>query len=134
MAVSWKLILLYIQRIMGRWKRKHKGKGDGGKEKRSRDDNGDGRSRKQRDNSWTVVTSNEKFEHFYKEQNMFDTPEEWDVFMKHLRDPLPTTFRVTGTKSSAAEFRDMLYKRYLENLEMIEVEKVECFGRHHWVS
>jgi hypothetical protein len=40
---------------------------------------------------------NERFEAYYKAQNLL--PEnEWDKFMDQLREPLPTTFRVAGSR------------------------------------
>ncbi|KAI0826143.1 cytosine-5--methyltransferase [Irpex lacteus] len=44
---------------------------------------------------------NEKFEKYYKAQNIL--PEnEWEAFMQSMREPLPTTFRVTGSRQTAA--------------------------------
>ncbi|XP_065095378.1 tRNA (cytosine(34)-C(5))-methyltransferase [Ochlerotatus camptorhynchus] len=47
-----------------------------------------------------IVRQNESFEAYYKHQNICK-PEEWDDFMGKLRSNLPTTFRITGSKSQA---------------------------------
>mmetsp|Transcript_16001 Transcript_16001/g.41412 ORF Transcript_16001/g.41412 Transcript_16001/m.41412 type:complete len:771 (+) Transcript_16001:142-2454(+) len=115
---------------MGRYnKRKKWGKGQGGRPKRHRDDKHVG---------WTEIPlKSEAFERYYKAQNLMPflptgatysptgarygavaTQEfEWDVFMAKLREVLPTSFRVTGTKSSAVEFREMLKTRFFSKME-----------------
>lgn len=40
---------------------------------------------------------NERFEKYYKTQNIL-ADGEWDKFMESLRDDLPTTFRVAGSR------------------------------------
>lgn len=40
---------------------------------------------------------NERFEKYYKAQGILP-PEEWEPFMDAMRAPLPTTFRVTGSR------------------------------------
>lgn len=43
--------------------------------------------------------TNAAFEQYYKAMGITETEEEWAEFMKSLRAPLPTTFRVTGSRS-----------------------------------
>ena len=40
---------------------------------------------------------NERFEAYYRVQNIIPD-DEWDVFLETLRQPLPTTFRVAGSR------------------------------------
>ena len=40
---------------------------------------------------------NDRFENYYKTQNILPE-DEWDRFMNSLRAPLPTTFRVAGSR------------------------------------
>lgn len=40
---------------------------------------------------------NERFEKYYKAQKIV-SDEEWEPFMESLRKPLPTTFRVAGSR------------------------------------
>ena len=42
---------------------------------------------------------NERFEKYYKAQNIL-SDDEWDAFMEIMREPLPTTFRVAGSRQS----------------------------------
>lgn len=43
--------------------------------------------------------SNATFEQYYKAIGITQTQDEWDSFMRSLRTPLPTTFRVTGSRA-----------------------------------
>ena len=45
------------------------------------------------------VLSNANFEQYYKAIGITQTQDEWDSFMQSLRTPLPTTFRVTGSRA-----------------------------------
>ncbi len=95
---------------MGRNKHK-KGKGKGGKSgnggwdqdapanKRPRKEGEEGESgpRPDADGYTNFVRENLVFERYYKLQGIL--PEgEWGEFIAHLRRPLPTTFRITGTR------------------------------------
>jgi multisite-specific tRNA:(cytosine-C5)-methyltransferase len=42
---------------------------------------------------------NDRFEKYYKAQNIL-SEDEWDAFMESMREPLPTTFRVAGSRQS----------------------------------
>ena len=41
--------------------------------------------------------NNERFEKYYKAQGIL-SEDEWAPFMDAMRTPLPTTFRVTGSR------------------------------------
>jgi len=43
--------------------------------------------------------TNEEFERYYKAMGIADSEEEWDAFLKSIRSPLTTTFRITGTRA-----------------------------------
>lgn len=58
---------------------------------------------------------NEMFEKFYKEQG-FMTDEEFELFMKSLREPLPTTFRLAGFKGQSEELMKLLQSEYFSKL------------------
>jgi hypothetical protein len=45
-----------------------------------------------------VPKTNALFERFYQAQPMLDA-DAWPAFMEALRTPLPTTFRITGTRT-----------------------------------
>ncbi|CDO68595.1 hypothetical protein BN946_scf184996.g26 [Trametes cinnabarina] len=50
---------------------------------------------------------NERFEKYYKAQNIL--PEsEWDTFLEKMKDPLPTTFRVAGSRQAARLLNDTI--------------------------
>lgn len=42
---------------------------------------------------------NERFEKYYKAQNVL-SEDEWGTFLEAMREPLPTTFRVAGSRQS----------------------------------
>ena len=70
-----------------------KGKGAKGKASNSRDDGGWARTDViERENM-----RNERLEKYYKAQNILPE-DEWDAFLETMRNPLPTTFRVAGSR------------------------------------
>lgn len=46
-----------------------------------------------------VAMSNAAFEEYYKLQGLMSEEEDWQAFLKSLASDLPTTFRVTGSRS-----------------------------------
>ena len=48
--------------------------------------------------------------------------EEWDQFMATLREALPSTFRITGTRRLAEAVRECLQRRFFTELSEIQVE------------
>lgn len=67
----------------------------------------------------------EIFEKYYKQQN-FVGDEEWTQFMDILKEPLPTTFRVTGFKNQSHELMDLLQSEYFSKLTQTSTgEEVE---------
>ena len=60
-------------------------------------------------------SSNADFEEYYQKQQI--VPEgEWNTFLKTLRTPLPTTFRINGSGKFAADLRDRLAHNFLKTL------------------
>ena len=70
-----------------------KGKGPKGKGSGSRDDPAWART----DVIEREHMHNERLEKYYKAQNILPE-QEWDQFLNAMRDPLPTTFRVAGSR------------------------------------
>lgn len=65
--------------------------------------------------------NNETFENYYKAQGII--PEaEWADFTKSLREPLPTTFRLTSSRPTAHALNDHIKKVYVPFLSGIEYE------------
>eukprot|EP00794_Sanderia_malayensis_P018755 gene18755-20646_t len=96
---------------MGRY-RKKKG-GNNTKNNSSRSDNYEnGKSYKE------TVRENEQLEKYYKDQNIL--PEsEWEEFSLSLRRDLPSTFRITGTRSHAEDLLRALKESHVKELEEI---------------
>ncbi len=60
---------------------------------------------------WTEkVETNALFEKYYKDLGICKNEDEWQSFLQHLREPLPTNFRFTGSRSTAFELRDLMKK------------------------
>ncbi|KAK5809917.1 S-adenosyl-L-methionine-dependent methyltransferase [Linnemannia elongata] len=60
-------------------------------------------------------------EEYYKAQNIM-SEEEWPTFWNHLKVTLPTTFRITGTRSHAVEIRDTVKNAFVPHLSNISVD------------
>ncbi|KAF9201173.1 hypothetical protein BGZ49_008608 [Haplosporangium sp. Z 27] len=70
-----------------------------------------------------VVKQNAQMEEYYKAQKIM-SEEEWPVFWEHLKVTLPTTFRITGTRSHAVEIRDTVKNAFVPHLSNISVDGV----------
>ncbi|KAJ8652087.1 hypothetical protein O0I10_012318 [Lichtheimia ornata] len=68
-----------------------------------------------------TVKDNEKFKTYYKSQNML-SEEEFEEFYKALQQPLPTTFRITGSRSNKLQLREIVEEMFVPNMQAIEVE------------
>ncbi|ORY95172.1 S-adenosyl-L-methionine-dependent methyltransferase [Lobosporangium transversale] len=62
-------------------------------------------------------------EQYYKAQKIM-SDEEWPIFWEHLKVTLPTTFRITGTRSHAVEIRDTVKNAFVPHLANISVDGV----------
>ncbi|EGD81441.1 hypothetical protein PTSG_02162 [Salpingoeca rosetta] len=65
-----------------------------------------------------VQKDNDRFETYYRVQKIVPD-EEWSDFMTALRSPLPTTFRITGTRESAVEVRRQFEDHYFSHLNTV---------------
>uniref|UniRef100_A0A8C5Q6Q8 NOP2/Sun RNA methyltransferase 2 n=1 Tax=Leptobrachium leishanense TaxID=445787 RepID=A0A8C5Q6Q8_9ANUR len=74
-----------------------------------------------------IIKENKLFEHYYQELKIVPDGE-WDQFMSALREPLPSTIRITGYKSHANEILHCLKNKYFKELQDIEVDgqKIEA--------
>ncbi|KAF9350900.1 tRNA (cytosine(34)-C(5))-methyltransferase [Mortierella sp. AD094] len=70
-----------------------------------------------------VIKENAQMEEYYKAQKIM-SEEEWPVFWGHLKVTLPTTFRITGTRSHAVEIRDTVKNAFVPHLSNISVDGV----------
>ncbi|GJE86312.1 RsmB/NOP family class I SAM-dependent RNA methyltransferase [Phanerochaete sordida] len=101
-----------------------KGKGRrGGKGGKSRDAAPGGT-----DDSWRTTEviekadmHNERFEAYYKAQNVLSEGE-WDAFLESMKEPLPTTFRVTGSRQVAQLLNDMIKDTHAPQLAGVVFE------------
>ncbi|KAM0791035.1 hypothetical protein ACM66B_004331 [Microbotryomycetes sp. NB124-2] len=65
----------------------------------------------------------EKFESYYKAQNIVPQ-DEWEQLMAALREPLPTTFRITASRDIAPRLQQMIKDEFVPYLTGIEYEGV----------
>ncbi|KAJ7338361.1 hypothetical protein JRQ81_011407 [Phrynocephalus forsythii] len=73
-----------------------------------------------------IVKENALFEHYYTKLGL--VPEgEWESFLATLREPLPSTLRITGYKSHAKEILHCLKNKYFKELEnqVVDGQKIE---------
>ncbi|KZT07398.1 cytosine-5--methyltransferase [Laetiporus sulphureus 93-53] len=64
---------------------------------------------------------NERFEKYYKAQHILPD-EEWEAFMEAMRNPLPTTFRVAGSRQTAQLLNDTIKDTYVPHLAGVVFE------------
>ncbi|THH31848.1 hypothetical protein EUX98_g2353 [Antrodiella citrinella] len=64
---------------------------------------------------------NERFEKYYKAQGIL-ADDEWESFMYHLREPLPTTFRVAGSRQTARLLNEMIKDTHVPHLAGVVFE------------
>ncbi|GJN93170.1 hypothetical protein Rhopal_006217-T1 [Rhodotorula paludigena] len=99
---------------MGRpQKRSNKPKGDR--------DSGNKQQSQQRGSWKPIEQSNELFENYYKAQEIIPTGE-WDEFLRVIKEPLPTTFRLTSSRPTALALNEHIKKVYVPYLSDIEHE------------
>ncbi|THG99492.1 hypothetical protein EW026_g2871 [Hermanssonia centrifuga] len=65
--------------------------------------------------------NNERFEKYYKAQNILPE-DEWDQFLESLRAPLPTTFRVAGSRQTARLLNDTIKETHVPHLAGVVFE------------
>ncbi|KAI9266718.1 S-adenosyl-L-methionine-dependent methyltransferase [Phascolomyces articulosus] len=80
----------------------------------------DNNDQPRRRENWVTVKDNEKFKNYYKSQNIL-SEEEFGEFYKVLQTPLPSTFRITGTRSHALAILDLIKKTYIPAMEHITI-------------
>ncbi|CCF56520.1 hypothetical protein KAFR_0B02220 [Kazachstania africana CBS 2517] len=73
--------------------------------------------------NWSeLVKENEKWEKYYKDiLNLFPGTE-WESFKKTCQEPLPLTFRVTGSRNHAKEVLNLFKEKHLPHLTDVEFE------------
>ncbi|KAH9829989.1 cytosine-5--methyltransferase [Rhodofomes roseus] len=64
---------------------------------------------------------NERFERYYKAQRILPE-DEWESFMEAMRTPLPTTFRVTGSRQAARLLNDTIKDVHVPHLADVVFE------------
>ncbi|OCH92740.1 S-adenosyl-L-methionine-dependent methyltransferase [Obba rivulosa] len=64
---------------------------------------------------------NERFEKYYKSQGVLPD-DEWDRFLEAMRAPLPTTFRVAGSRQAARLLNDVIRSTYVPHLADVVFE------------
>ncbi|KAG8810800.1 hypothetical protein FRC19_004308 [Serendipita sp. 401] len=69
-----------------------------------------------------IERENGSFERYYQAQHLFDDPEEFAAFISALKTDLPTTFRVTGNRTTANDVNDIIRNVHVPNLMGIKHE------------
>ncbi|KAG0167013.1 tRNA (cytosine(34)-C(5))-methyltransferase [Apophysomyces sp. BC1034] len=68
-----------------------------------------------------IVKDNEKFKSYYKSQNIL-SDEEFEAFYQVLQTPLPSTFRITGSRSNAMQIHEVVANKYVPSMEGVEID------------
>ncbi|KAJ3802810.1 S-adenosyl-L-methionine-dependent methyltransferase [Lentinula aff. detonsa] len=99
---------------MGRG-RKRGGRGGGGRGKQAKSDE------YRTDLIEKADMKNERFFAYYKAQNIL-SEDEWDDFLEALRTPLPTTFRVAGSRQIAKSLNETIKDVHVPSLSNVTFE------------
>ncbi|KAJ3047695.1 tRNA (cytosine(34)-C(5))-methyltransferase [Rhizophlyctis rosea] len=103
----------------GRGKGKKRGGGgpqSGGRDWRDKPKKGEKGERTETRGYADQPLENEGFEKYYKAQGLF-SEDEYKQWVDSLRTPLPSCFRITGSRSHAQELKDLMIEKYFKPLK-----------------
>ncbi|KAI8906840.1 S-adenosyl-L-methionine-dependent methyltransferase [Gorgonomyces haynaldii] len=75
-----------------------------------------------RQNYEKAVLESEKFKAYYRAQLTHLTEQEFEQLFEILKTPLPVSFRITGSKTSAFQLRDFLINTMIPKVQNIEID------------
>ena len=81
-----------------------------------------GRRKKGADDRKPIELTNKDFETYYETQGIFG--DEWNQVLERMRQPLPTTFRIAGSKNHAKDIQKSLESDYFPEIGTVEWEGV----------
>ncbi|KDQ20325.1 hypothetical protein BOTBODRAFT_27748 [Botryobasidium botryosum FD-172 SS1] len=70
----------------------------------------------------SVDMKNDKYEAYYQAQDIVESEHEWNAMMNSFREPLPTTFRLTGSKTSAQDLNEYIKATHISHLNEVVFE------------
>ncbi|KAJ3188828.1 tRNA (cytosine(34)-C(5))-methyltransferase [Gaertneriomyces sp. JEL0708] len=73
------------------------------------------------DDKFKVVMENKRFEEYYKTQGIMPE-DEFPTFMEKLKVILPSSFRITGSRSHAEELRDLMIATYFPAMQTTKID------------
>ncbi|KAL0075394.1 S-adenosyl-L-methionine-dependent methyltransferase [Phycomyces blakesleeanus] len=68
-----------------------------------------------------IVKENENFKSYYKSQNIL-SDSEFETFYSALQTTLPSTFRITGSRSAAVQIREFIENVYVPEMQNVIVD------------
>ncbi|KAJ8657543.1 hypothetical protein O0I10_006845 [Lichtheimia ornata] len=71
-----------------------------------------------------TIKENEKFKNYYKSQGIL-SDEEFDQFYSSLQMRLPSTFRITGTRSHARQIQQLIEQVYVPAMKDVTIDGVQ---------
>ncbi|KAI8139197.1 S-adenosyl-L-methionine-dependent methyltransferase [Fennellomyces sp. T-0311] len=71
-----------------------------------------------------MIKDNEQFKSYYKNQNIL-SEKEFEQFYEALQTPLPSTFRITGTRSHALEIQKLIKDVYIPAMQDVTIDGVK---------
>lgn len=71
-----------------------------------------------------LTNQNPLFDKYYKSQNLLDDGE-WNSFIHTAKQLLPTSFRITGNKSTANDLNQHIKKTYIPFLSQAKLDGVQ---------
>ncbi|KIY61510.1 cytosine-5--methyltransferase [Cylindrobasidium torrendii FP15055 ss-10] len=105
----------------GRGKRRDRNAGGRNNDKKGRDDDKKHEFLYRTDLLDKSSMTNERLFSYYKDQAIIPE-EEWDVFVEALRDHLPTTFRLSGSRQGKLALNEIIKNKHVPTLMDVEFE------------
>ncbi|EMR09383.1 hypothetical protein PNEG_02330 [Pneumocystis murina B123] len=72
----------------------------------------------------SIIMKNEKMENYYRQQGIVED-DDWEMFMESIKQSLPTTFRITGSKKNAQCIKKHLEDEYFPLFKGLKYEGKE---------
>ncbi|KAI8330569.1 S-adenosyl-L-methionine-dependent methyltransferase [Chlamydoabsidia padenii] len=72
-----------------------------------------------------IPLNNDIMKKYYQAQHIMPSDDEFDTFYASLKTPLPSTFRITGTKNNAFQIRNFIQNNHVAKMQNVVVDGIK---------